>query len=160
MHIPLVYEHLLYKYFVRRSVGQAKKRQKSFATYGCCHPCHHYEGKISFCNIIKIEAEKNHLLCLYLKGTFAVSLLYHYFLNFSQFCLWAAPNFGQFTAGAQLKKSRVRRHCFSQCTATPANKYQLIPTKKLKIQKPSIIISLSSVTLFFVKQQLQPQKSQ
>ncbi len=36
-----------------------------------------YEEKISFCNIIKIEAEKNHLLCLYLKGTFAVTLLYH-----------------------------------------------------------------------------------
>ncbi len=25
MHIPLVYEHLFYKYFVRRSVGQATK---------------------------------------------------------------------------------------------------------------------------------------
>ena len=36
MHIPLVYEHLFYKYFVSRS---GYKRQKSFATYGCCHPC-------------------------------------------------------------------------------------------------------------------------
>ena len=36
MHIPLVYEHLFYKYFVRRSVGNATK---GFATYGCFHPC-------------------------------------------------------------------------------------------------------------------------
>ena len=34
MHIPLVYEHLFYKYFVLRSVSQ-----KNFVTYGCCHPC-------------------------------------------------------------------------------------------------------------------------
>ncbi len=36
MHIPFEYEHLFYKYFVRRS---GYKRQKSLATYGCCHPC-------------------------------------------------------------------------------------------------------------------------
>ncbi len=29
MHIPLVYEHLFYKYFVRRSVGQATKGKKA-----------------------------------------------------------------------------------------------------------------------------------
>ena len=66
MNIPLSYEHLFYKYFIRRSVGQATKSRnvkknvmkgfvffvlifdiifqyiisKSFATYGCCHPCY------------------------------------------------------------------------------------------------------------------------
>ncbi len=61
MHIPLVHEHLFYKYFVRRSGYKkqiCKKKcderfldfrynfpnifniiSKSFATYGCCHPC-------------------------------------------------------------------------------------------------------------------------
>ena len=29
MHIPLVYEHLFYKYFVRRSVGQATKGKRA-----------------------------------------------------------------------------------------------------------------------------------
>ena len=29
VHIPLVYEHLFYKYFVRRSVGQAIKGKKA-----------------------------------------------------------------------------------------------------------------------------------
>ncbi len=29
MHIPLVYEHLFYKYFVRRSVGQATKGERA-----------------------------------------------------------------------------------------------------------------------------------
>ncbi len=28
VHIPLVYEHLFYKYFVRRSVGKATKGKK------------------------------------------------------------------------------------------------------------------------------------
>ncbi len=36
MQIPLVNEHLFYKYFVRLTVGNATK---GFATYGCCHPC-------------------------------------------------------------------------------------------------------------------------
>ncbi len=36
MYIPLVYEHLFSKYCVCWS---GYKRQKSFATYGCCHPC-------------------------------------------------------------------------------------------------------------------------
>ncbi len=29
MHIPLVYEHIFYKYFVRRSVGQATKSKRA-----------------------------------------------------------------------------------------------------------------------------------
>ncbi len=29
MHIPLVYEHPFYKYFVRRSVGQATKGKRA-----------------------------------------------------------------------------------------------------------------------------------
>ena len=36
MQIPLINEHLFCKYFVRLSVGNARK---GFATYGCCHPC-------------------------------------------------------------------------------------------------------------------------
>ena len=36
VQIPLINEHLFYKYFVRQSVGNATK---SFATYGCCHTC-------------------------------------------------------------------------------------------------------------------------
>ena len=69
MQILLIFEHLFYKYFVRRSVGEATKSRnvkkkcderfrdffsldfrynfpnifiiisKSFATYGCCRPC-------------------------------------------------------------------------------------------------------------------------
>ncbi len=45
VHIPHVYEHLFYKYFVRRSVGQSGyNRQKSFATYGCFHHCFRYKN--------------------------------------------------------------------------------------------------------------------
>ena len=29
VHIPLVYEHIFYKYFVRRSVGQATKGKRA-----------------------------------------------------------------------------------------------------------------------------------
>ncbi len=36
VQILLVYEHIFYIYFVRRS---GYKRQKSFANFGCCHPC-------------------------------------------------------------------------------------------------------------------------
>ena len=70
MHIPLVYEHLFYKYFVLRSVGQATKGKTSFATYGCCHPCLFYGqntlvvGKIGWSNVLpqKICLAIKHLL--------------------------------------------------------------------------------------------------
>ena len=42
MHIPLVYEYLFYKYFVRLSLGNATK---GFTTYGCFHPCLNTNGK-------------------------------------------------------------------------------------------------------------------
>ncbi len=36
VQIPLINEHLICKYFVRLSVGNATK---GLATYGCFHPC-------------------------------------------------------------------------------------------------------------------------
>ncbi len=36
VQIPLINEHLFFKYFVRLSVGNATK---GFATYGCFHLC-------------------------------------------------------------------------------------------------------------------------
>ncbi len=36
VHIPLINEHLVCKYFVHLSVGNATK---GFVTYGCFHPC-------------------------------------------------------------------------------------------------------------------------
>ena len=39
VQIPPINEHLLCKYFVRLSVGNATK---GFATYGCFHPCFLY----------------------------------------------------------------------------------------------------------------------
>ena len=74
MFIPLIYEHLINKYFVRGSVGQATKVRNekyrnaffstpiqifcssyiiliisnSFATYGCCHPCFVFKSENKF----------------------------------------------------------------------------------------------------------------
>ena len=40
MKISLINEQLLFKYFARPSFCRSGyKRQKSFAIYGCCHPC-------------------------------------------------------------------------------------------------------------------------
>ncbi len=36
VQIPLINEHLFFKYFVRLYVGDATK---GFASYGCFHPC-------------------------------------------------------------------------------------------------------------------------
>ncbi len=41
VQILLTNEHLFCKYFVRLSVGNAKK---AFATYGCFHPCFLYQS--------------------------------------------------------------------------------------------------------------------
>ncbi len=74
LHISFIFKHQFYKYFVSRSVGQAKKGinvktwkchlifltpisifcssyilsiiSNSFATYGCCHPCYVYQDKL------------------------------------------------------------------------------------------------------------------
>ncbi len=50
MQIPLINEHLFYKYFVRLSVGNATK---GFATYGCCHPCFITKDKFNILALCK-----------------------------------------------------------------------------------------------------------
>ena len=51
--IPLINEHLFYKYFVRLSVGNATK---GFATYGCCHPCFIIKEDSNYFLILKKKA--------------------------------------------------------------------------------------------------------
>ncbi len=86
MHIPLTYEHLFYKYFVRRSVGQDTKRQQcknmetrffrplillfnfhlilsflklsqNFATYGCCYPYYNHDQCLNQIIFLQLNKE-------------------------------------------------------------------------------------------------------
>ena len=73
MQIPLINEHLFYKYFARLSVGNATKGS---ATYGCWHPCFSLTWKFDG------DSESDILNFVFMNVVIHVQLyLYVFFIN-------------------------------------------------------------------------------
>ena len=78
MHIPLVYEHLFYKYFVRRSVGQATKGKRASLLMDVVILVNNIASFLSFC-ILKIILKIRRTLCIFTTKVELFVLFFSYY---------------------------------------------------------------------------------
>ncbi len=146
MHIPLVYEHLFYKYFVRRS---GYKRQKSFATYGCCHPCFSSLYFKHFLLLLpyNLDGSFTKTDILYLKITIS-KLVYHIVSNFWLITLLIPLQYRYLGNEVYYRVSNLDGrldtpdHCLTDDIAAFSSKLGLSPIVTIDHRKPHLLYLL------------------